>query len=539
MSLFFILNLIIRVKSQKVAVVYLNGEVVNAVIRGCVALTALILAILCERHKRYNSIYVYLQAFLLCMGLWDTFYAGYLLTYDPNIAAFFNSLMYAANSFAAVFFFLLCFKYAYPEKNTIRFSLLLFVVPSLTALFSATYWFQDFMISYIYIFVRDPARIVPEYPGPWFYVHLVYSYSVCIIGFLLFVQKIRKKSVDDRAHFLFLFVVCVVLIGINIIVTTTMYYTVFSIVLSGLSHLICVLAVYTGIRFDKIEQMISMCSDYIEDMFPIPLFIVDTSGSIVFKNAGGQHILRAHGVSDYTLLSSDALYELFTKRTLPVYVLKQNEDESVSDVFLLQDNLGGIIYYVESKVLVSRKNKPLGSLLLFTNITKVNRLLVSLEEFAFRDVLTGAYTRYYYEIRRSLFESSPVFPFSLMMCDIDNLKKVNDNYGHQAGDEYIVSCCSALFQNLRKSDLIFRLGGDEFLVFLLHTTQLQAEKLIEKIEQNVVLPKGDFDFERGMSIGCATQDTADNFSFDVLQQNADAAMYKAKVHRKSLWRGYE
>ena len=76
-----------------------------------------------------------------------------------------------------------------------------------------------------------------------------------------------------------------------------------------------------------------------------------------------------------------------------------------------------------------------------------------------------------------------------MMCDIDNLKAVNDIFGHTAGDQYIKACVDALFSSVRKLDLIFRIGGDEFLVVLMDSSEGEMVKSLRKrIRKNLKLP---------------------------------------------------
>lgn len=111
--------------------------------------------------------------------------------------------------------------------------------------------------------------------------------------------------------------------------------------------------------------------------------------------------------------------------------------------------------------------------------------------------------------------------------------KVNDQYGHIAGDSYIKACCQALFISVRKQDLIFRLGGDEFLVLLPDTDNNVAQNVIERIKNNLSLPKYD-GFICGMSIGCATETISQDFQFARLLKRADESMYEDKKKRKAI-----
>jgi len=81
-------------------------------------------------------------------------------------------------------------------------------------------------------------------------------------------------------------------------------------------------------------------------------------------------------------------------------------------------------------------------------------------------------------------------PLSVLFVDVDNLKQVNDTFGHQAGDEYLKAIADMLRQVLRESDLLIRWGGDEFVV-LLHTDEKGAKEVEGKIEEAVALADKD------------------------------------------------
>lgn len=96
------------------------------------------------------------------------------------------------------------------------------------------------------------------------------------------------------------------------------------------------------------------------------------------------------------------------------------------------------------------------------------------------DALTGVFNRRYLmdhlvaELERSLRYQHPL---SLMLCDVDHFKKVNDTYGHQTGDEVLINFAQTLRQSLRETDWIARYGGEEFVV-VLPETNLQGANLV-------------------------------------------------------------
>ena len=118
----------------------------------------------------------------------------------------------------------------------------------------------------------------------------------------------------------------------------------------------------------------------------------------------------------------------------------------------------------------------------------------------------------------------------ILMCDIDHFKSVNDNYGHRAGDEVLKQIAGTIKGVLRKSDLIIRFGGEEFLVLLTdqekHSTMSVAEKIREAVE-NRLFDIGEKGIHITISIGVALY-PEHSYSFDEVVKMADEALYKAK-----------
>ncbi len=168
--------------------------------------------------------------------------------------------------------------------------------------------------------------------------------------------------------------------------------------------------------------------------------------------------------------------------------------------------------------------------LALTNI----KLRQGLREQAIQDGLTGLYNRLYMDesLSREIYrQERKGLPLSVIMIDFDNLKEINDLYGHAAGDAVLRALGHLLKQSVRVSDLPCRYGGDEFVLVMPETSHEIARKRAEKIAysfRGLSIPFGTQTIGGyTLSIGVATSPVHGHTSQDLLSA-ADAALYKAK-----------
>ncbi len=500
---------------------------INVFIRLLCVITSFIIFLKSERHKRYNQVYEIFQVFVLCIGFWDVFYIGYMIINDPKIVTLCNSMIYANNSFAATYWFLFTFAFTFPaSKKRIKHIL---VVPALTAFFSMTYMFHGFMLSYDYVLTDEITR-VPEHHGPWFFVHLVYSYSIVVAGIIILFIKLRKKTTPNKKTVFTIILGSSFLILWNFIFTVLTDYTSLSVALSGCAHLFCIITIYMGICFDNVERMILLTGKYREDLFPIPIFITDNHGIVVYFNSAAEGIVKKKSFSPYGEFLFEDFLANYTKTELPKNVPAIGNHAG----FMLEDSSNHMVWYVQEQSIHNKLSIKMGAFYTFNNISYINRIMALLEKYAFRDMLTGAYNRHFFEMKKDTILETSQSVITLVMCDIDNLKKVNDIYGHAEGDNYIKSCSKTLFSSVRKKDLIFRIGGDEFLIMLPDTEENASKVIINRIYENLELPKYDKSFGTGLSIGSATSQVNNSRDFIALMDQADKAMYRNKQEHKAL-----
>ena len=159
------------------------------------------------------------------------------------------------------------------------------------------------------------------------------------------------------------------------------------------------------------------------------------------------------------------------------------------------------------------------------------RLYEDMKKLAVTDILTGIYNRLFFETELARIELSRDYPVSVVIADMDNLKTTNDNLGHVAGDVLLKRAAYILQESFRNSDIIARIGGDEFAVLLPNTDLDAAERALLRVRENLIeLNSAHPDMPVEFSIGVATASEGKLFEAYRL---ADKRMYEDKVRRKS------
>lgn len=161
-------------------------------------------------------------------------------------------------------------------------------------------------------------------------------------------------------------------------------------------------------------------------------------------------------------------------------------------------------------------------------VTSLKTSILKLRSFL--DPLTKLYTRYYFiEKLSQMFRRAIKFneKLSVVMCDLDHFKKINDTYGHLIGDEVLKKIAQILRRNVRMTDVIGRYGGEEFIIFLPYSSSKQAYEIAERIRKKIE-KLDEFPFKVTMSFGIASYPETKVNSPDELIHHADDALYKAK-----------
>ncbi len=179
--------------------------------------------------------------------------------------------------------------------------------------------------------------------------------------------------------------------------------------------------------------------------------------------------------------------------------------------------------------------KPFNMELLLARINSALSRIDFYREVSMKDGLTGLYNISFLKEQITIFFNMAKRykkTFSVAIIDIDNFKQINDTYGHAAGDFVLKNFSSIAKQTLRKSDIITRYGGDEFIILMPEADNEQATRMIERLKDNIkgkvfVFQDGVSEITFSISAGIATYD--DVFTeWPRIFELADARLYEDK-----------
>ncbi len=258
---------------------------------------------------------------------------------------------------------------------------------------------------------------------------------------------------------------------------------------------------------------------------------VDLASNIIFCNDAGCRML-GYSMNELIGLSFKQVFKnpAAAQRTFQRVYLSGRPREQVALEVIRQD---GAIRVNEMSISLSKDK--LNRIDGFKVVARDNTERVDLEQklryLCLHDQLTDLYNRTYFEEELSRLEKGRSYPVTIVSLDVDNLKITNDLLGHGHGDKLLKACAKLLKKPLRRSDVLARVGGDEFALILPSTDRIKAETVCSRIrkaveDHNLKHP----DLQVSISLGSATS-TGPNEPLQRTLIESDDCMYQEKLIR--------
>ncbi|MGE5417671.1 MAG: PAS domain S-box protein [Acidobacteriota bacterium] len=257
----------------------------------------------------------------------------------------------------------------------------------------------------------------------------------------------------------------------------------------------------------------------------------DREANITFINkkceeCWGYRPVHLVGRSVYELLTEDSRHVL--EEMLGTHLNSRGMTTSYEVSTLHQDGKTVIVRVNSSPII--ENGEVVGGLVLIEDITDRKRAEEELKYLSMHDQLTGLYNRNYFEEEMRRLEKGRYNPVGIVMCDVDGLKLVNDTLGHNTGDVLLTTAAAVLGKCFRNSDVVARVGGDEFAIVVGNCDRGVLERLCERIRSAVEeYNQNHPGLPLSMSLGLAVRSDL-SVSLTELFREADNNMYREKLH---------
>jgi len=292
-------------------------------------------------------------------------------------------------------------------------------------------------------------------------------------------------------------------------------------------------------EYNKIEQSLKDGEEKYRSLVESTndsIYVVDRTYKYLFMNK--KHIVRM-GFSgneylgqEYNKFHTPEETELFTAKANTVF------DSGKSITHEYKSKKDGRYFLLTLSPIKKDDGEVKAVTVVSKDVTDYKIIEEKLHNLSLTDELTGLYNR------RGFFAIAGQFlklarrqkeGIFMLYADIDNLKEINDTFGHKEGDLALIETANILKRNYRVSDVIARIGGDEFVIIPIGTAKDNIGIITSRFEKSIEAynSKGDREYSLALSYGLAYYDPEKPCSLDELLMQADKTMYEHKKHKKN------
>lgn len=266
------------------------------------------------------------------------------------------------------------------------------------------------------------------------------------------------------------------------------------------------------------------------DSLPGSIFYKDIEGKYLYVNKEFININKKHNKYDIIGKDDSQVYPFIDKVLKFIkedrYVINKKEAICINSKNISED--GSTIYSeVIKKPVLDSTGEVVGIIGVVSDITEKKEVEERLKHISYIDVLTGAYNRAYFEDKVKEFSAEEYLPLGVIMGDANGLKILNDTFGHSEGDNLLKIVTTILKDVCKDRGLVFRIGGDEFIILVPNTQKNECENIIKEIFNMCQEYKNEI-INISISLGASIADGNNNTIYDALKEAED------KVYRQKL-----
>lgn len=460
-----------------------------------------------------------------CLNLSITFYSfGYAMELHSNSLShmlFWNYIQYIGLSFLPALWVM--FSLIYNNKQ-LRFvtKICLFLIPILTLLFRYTSSMNHLYYVSAQFTTNKYFPVLYIQKGPWYWVQSIFITFCFILTNYLYFDKYQNSTGLIRRQSQILLIASFLpwislLMDLLNLSPLNIDFGPFALTSSVVLFFIAFL------RY-QLLNIKPLARNKVFESTDDGIIVLDTNYYIIDYNPSAASICSA--LIDNTI-GMDVRKVLGEYKGLIHSIL--NSVECQCDVNEPKGN-----YRVNTVKILEPNGRVVGHIATLTNITKYMDMMEELNYLASRDTLTGVLNRRQFnELSSHELEKSSHnhHPLSMIILDLDYFKKVNDDYGHQAGDLVLQKVASICHNSIRSSDILGRYGGEEFIIILPETTLVDCQMISNRILSNIAAEEIFYEgkcIRVTASLGVVGINSVTNESLDYFLKRADQALYRAK-----------
>jgi diguanylate cyclase (GGDEF)-like protein/PAS domain S-box-containing protein len=429
---------------------------------------------------------------------------------------------------------------------TPRKLLILSILPAIALVLQQTNSYHHLFYQSLNLLQEDGYASLEIIRGPWYFVNIAYSYTVIAIGIILMSQAALRSGPLYRYQYRLVLIASLLPWGANIFKELNFDFQSnvdFAPLTFGVSGFIFAFAVLRQHFMD----LIPVARSYLIETMRDGVLVLDAGHRIVDINPAMEKLMNGSASFYIGKHAFDVLKPWIEKTDLFLEEMETSAEMS----FPLDPSR-----YLDLRVtpLFDRNQILSGRLLVFRDITErkqvekrlryvndrlqgqlieIGLLQSKLREQAIRDPLTNLFNRRYLEetLDRELSRANREnYPVCVIMIDLDHFKRVNDTYGHEAGDLVLQAIANTLSEHSRRGDFACRYGGEEFVVAMPNMSLAAACERAEKLRQSLTMlrvPYEDYRISVTISMGIACY-PENGPTREATLRAADQAMYAAK-----------
>ena len=488
-----------------------------------------------------------LSLLLLSMAIWSGCYATRWLDISVEAKIFWFRMMFLGVASIPTLFLIFALGFTRNESwLTHRNLILLSIQPAISLFVQWTNPYHHLLYQSLKVIQSEGSILMELTRGPWYIFNIVYSYAVIGAGIFLMSQAALRSGPLYRYQYRLVLVACLLPWGGNIL--NESYFSSFTnLDIAPLTFGVSAVIFAFAVLRTHFMDLIPVARSYLIETMPDGVLVLDAQNRIVDINPAMENFIDGKASSYIGKNAFDVFQtwmekiDFFPDATETRVELKIPEDPAryldlrVTPLFDKGQLLNG-------RLMVFRDitdRKQVEKRLRYANdklqgqLIEIGLLQSKLREQAIRDSLTNLFNRRYLEetLDRELGRAAREnYPVCVIMIDLDHFKRINDTYGHEAGDLVLKAIADVLAEQSRRGDFACRYGGEEFVVTMPNITMDIAYERAEVLRQSLNLLSVPYEYYNlsvtiSMGIACYPENGQTR---ETILRAADQALYAAK-----------